>query len=53
MSGDITDLPVRRCPACGLVFMEDEQMYREPARCPRCNTEVETTENLTKSDEQG
>lgn len=39
MSGDITDLPVRRCPSCGCVYMEDEQMYLDPSRCPRCNAE--------------
>jgi phage FluMu protein Com len=44
MSGDITDLPVRRCPACDLVFVEDNQMYLEPDRCPRCNTRAESDE---------
>lgn len=41
MSGDISDLPVRRCPACGLVFVEDNQMYLAPERCPNCGAALE------------
>ncbi|MDD4339209.1 MAG: hypothetical protein PHV00_05965 [Syntrophales bacterium] len=41
MGGDIADLPVRRCPACGQVFVEDDRMYRFPDRCPACNTALE------------
>lgn len=44
MSGDITDLPVRRCPACGQVYVEDDRMYLSPERCPACNASAETSE---------
>jgi rubrerythrin len=40
MSGEIDDLPVRRCPVCGQVFMEDEQMYVDPQRCPACGADT-------------
>ena len=36
MSGDIQDMPVRRCPVCGAVFVEDSRIFRDPDRCPVC-----------------
>jgi len=36
MSGPIQDLPVRVCQQCGALWVEDDQMYEDPARCPRC-----------------
>lgn len=36
MSGTITDLPVRVCRSCGATYMEDANMYEDPARCPHC-----------------
>lgn len=32
----IVDLPVRVCNKCLAVYMEDENMYEEPDRCPHC-----------------
>ena len=32
----IVDFPVYVCRACGAVWMGDDQMYRDPDRCPRC-----------------
>lgn len=32
----IVDLPVRVCPKCLTVYMEDDHMYVEPDRCPKC-----------------
>jgi len=36
MSGTITDLPVRVCNQCDAVWVEDDQMYEDPERCPHC-----------------
>lgn len=36
MSGTIDDMPVRVCPQCGAVWIEDSIMYEDPERCPRC-----------------
>ena len=41
MSGDIVDLPVRICPACGALFVEDDRMYLDPQICPRCGSGME------------
>jgi len=32
----IVDLPVRVCNTCSAVWVEDENMYADPARCPHC-----------------
>lgn len=39
MSGAIEDLPLRVCAQCRAVYMEDDHMYDEPQRCPRCNAD--------------
>lgn len=39
MSGPIVDLPLRVCAACRIVYMEDDRMYEDPSRCPRCGGE--------------
>ena len=31
-----TDLPIRVCNKCGAVWMEDNQMYDDPNKCPGC-----------------
>ncbi len=36
MSGPIADMPVNVCRSCRTVFIEDDRMYREPERCPKC-----------------
>ena len=36
MSGPIQDLPLRVCRKCQAIFMEDDRMYEEPERCPKC-----------------
>jgi rubredoxin len=40
MSGDIEDMPIRRCPSCGLVFVEDGRMYQDTTVCPRCGADL-------------
>jgi Zn-finger nucleic acid-binding protein len=44
MSGDIEDLTVRLCPACGLVFVEDNQMVLTTGICPRCHASLESSD---------
>ena len=40
MSGDIVDLPVRKCPACTAIFIQDDRMYLDPQICPRCGSDL-------------
>jgi rubrerythrin len=36
MSGPIVDDPIRKCPQCGRIFLEDNRMYIIPDQCPAC-----------------
>lgn len=36
MSGPIVDMPVHVCRQCLAIWIEDDQMYDNPGRCPRC-----------------
>ena len=38
--------PLRRCPACGEIFIEDPQMYPEPDRCPACGSPLNSRRGL-------
>ena len=38
---EIVDLPVRVCRKCLATYMEDENMYEEPDRCPHCGARSE------------
>ncbi len=29
---------VNRCHNCGHIWLEDDRMLKDPARCPRCGT---------------
>lgn len=40
MSGLITDLPVRVCPSCAAVYVEDDRMYEDTTVCPRCGADM-------------
>lgn len=31
---------IRICPSCKQVFVEDDQMYVEPERCPHCGADL-------------
>jgi hypothetical protein len=36
LSGTIADMSIRRCPACGGIYVEDDRMYLDTDRCPAC-----------------
>lgn len=40
MSGLISDMPIRVCPSCTAVFIEDDRMYLDSQLCPRCGTDL-------------
>jgi rRNA maturation protein Nop10 len=40
MSGTITDMALRKCPACKDFYIEDDRMYLDTDRCPRCGADV-------------
>ena len=40
MSGDITDLSVRHCSSCELIYIEDDRMYIDTSLCPRCGSDL-------------
>lgn len=40
MGGAIADLPVRVCPACGAVWIEDGNMYEDTDICPACGVDA-------------
>ncbi len=46
MSGDIEDLPIRRCPRCGTLYIEDPAMYEDPNLCPHCGADVTSAADL-------
>lgn len=41
MSGPIVDFPIRKCPACPAVYLEDAQMYEDTNICPACGSAME------------
>lgn len=43
MSGTIVDLPVRVCPSCTAIFVQDDQMYEDTSVCPRCGSDMAST----------
>jgi hypothetical protein len=43
MSGPITDLPIRVCPSCTVIFIQDDRMYEDTAICPRCGSDLSAT----------
>jgi len=45
MSGDIQDLPIRRCPRCGTIYVEDSSMYEDTNICPNCGADVSAAED--------
>jgi hypothetical protein len=52
MGGDIIDDPIRICPKCLAVYIEDSVMYRETDRCPGCGSYL-TDDILTEEEEDG
>ena len=40
MSGLITDLPIRVCPSCTAIFVQDDRIYEDPSVCPRCGSDL-------------
>jgi DNA-directed RNA polymerase subunit RPC12/RpoP len=34
------EMPVRVCPYCGTVYIEDDHMYEDVNRCPHCGRQV-------------
>ena len=43
MSGLITDLPIRVCPSCTAIFVQDDRMYEDPSVCPRCGSDLDAS----------
>lgn len=50
MSGCV-DMPVHCCNRCDAVWIEDDQMYEEPDRCPHCGVRAKAAEWEGKRDE--
>jgi len=48
----MADMDVRRCPACGAIFIEDSRMWTEPTRCPHCGYDLIGHVNETQEDGQ-
>jgi ribosomal protein S27AE len=46
MSGSIVDDPIRHCPRCGEIYLEDNQIYEEPDTCPACGASLLSTSNV-------
>lgn len=40
MSGPISDLPLRVCPSCTAIFVQDDRMYFDSQICPRCGSDL-------------
>ena len=40
MSGDIVDMPIRKCPVCPAICIEDSRMYGDVNICPRCGASM-------------
>ncbi|MBC2712057.1 MAG: hypothetical protein HGJ94_14055 [Desulfosarcina sp.] len=36
MSGSIVDMAMHACWNCRATWLEDDQMYEDPKRCPHC-----------------
>jgi Zn-finger nucleic acid-binding protein len=43
MSGPIAEMPIRKCPHCGAIYIEDDRMYEDVDRCPKCGRLVTDT----------
>lgn len=39
---DVPEMPVRTCRECFATWVEDDRMYEEPYRCPRCGAYPES-----------
>lgn len=42
--------PIRHCPACDAILLEDPVMYENPDRCPNCGAALSATAKFSKED---
>lgn len=42
---------IRVCPACRTIFIEDDQMYLDPNRCPKCGADLTAYEAKGESED--
>jgi DNA-directed RNA polymerase subunit M/transcription elongation factor TFIIS len=52
MSGPIEDQPIRICPHCKAIYIEDTNMYEDVNRCPNCGKHVEKTDKDLDDEEE-
>lgn len=50
-SEGMVDFVLRVCPFCKSAYMEDDRMYEEPERCPRCGAYPDDADNNITDDE--